>query len=210
MFRLYLSGSMQGRYTIPVKAERSLAVHALAKVGIHGIDPAAAEHKLWKPGADTRIQWATPRKIMKAMVIQDKWLIRRSDALLVLTGDSASDGTWREMCFAEQIGIPVILIAPKRTSEELMGWSTIEVPKDHIVPDLQAAIRLIKRKYLKDYEEHRSYFYAAIKNARTYVNSKRNKKKRQQVLRGRSNRRFIKQKINRGTIFRRYDRVDSD
>jgi nucleoside 2-deoxyribosyltransferase len=174
MFRIYLSGSMAGRVAEQVQAERELATKLFLKAGIFPVDPAAAEQKLWQRGRKAKIGLQFPLRIMKAFVDQDKWLIRRCDALLVLTGDTPSDGTWREMCYAEKIGIPVIMIAPRRKRGELVGWSNIEVP--HVVDDLGSAIRLIRRKWLREYENHKKYFDAAIRNAETAVGSKSKKR----------------------------------
>ncbi len=176
MFRIYLSGSMAGRVAEQVRAERELATKLFSKAGIFAIDPAAAEQKLWRPGKASKIGLKFPAKIMKAFVAQDKWLIRRCDALLVLTGDTPSDGTWREMCYAEKIGIPVVMIAPRRRHNELVGWSNIEVP--HVVEDLHGAIRLIKRIWLREYEAHKKYFDAAIRNAETSIGSTKPKRRK--------------------------------
>lgn len=148
-----------------VREERQMAVRDFAAVGIHAVDPGAAEQKLWKSGKKSKIAYDAPRKIMEAFVIQDKWLIRHCDALLVMTGDFASDGTWREMCYAETIGIPVIMIAPKRVNGELQTWSNILC--QHIVPDLKSAVKLIERKWKKESEAHRHYFNSAIKHAKS-------------------------------------------
>lgn len=175
MFRIYLSGSMAGRVAEQVREERELATDLFAKASIFAVDPAAAEQGLWKKGKAAKIGLKFPLKTMKAFVVQDKWLIRRCDALLVLTGDTPSDGTWREMVYAEKIGIPVIMIAPRRKRGELIGWSNIEVA--NVVEDLGSAIRLIKRKWLKEYEDHKKYFDAAIRNAETAIGSKAKKRR---------------------------------
>lgn len=174
-FRVYLGGCMAGRRSEEVQAERAKAIKELAKAKIFGVDPAAAEKKLLDLQKNKKLNIAYSEKIMKAFVIQDKWLIRHSDALLVLTGDRPSDGTWREMCYAEQIGIPVIMIAPQRKAKELVGWSNILVP--HIVKNLKEAVTLIKRRWVKEYEEHHQYFNIAIKNADEQVYHKKRKKR---------------------------------
>lgn len=175
MFRIYLSGSMAGRVAEQVREERAIATKLFLKAGIFPVDPAAAEQKLWVKKKAAKIGLQFPEKIMRAFVAQDKWLIRRCDALLVLTGDTPSDGTWREMVYAEKIGIPVVMIAPRRLRGELVGWSNIEVP--HIVDDLDSAVSLIKRKWLKEYEEHKKYFDSAIRHAETAIGA--SKKRRQ-------------------------------
>ena len=102
---------------------------------------------------------------MAIMVIRDKGLIRRSDVLLLLTGDIISDGSYKEVDFAQRCEIPVVLVGPKRYTEELMGWTNILVPKDHIFPTVERAASFIKRKYVKDYENFKNYFNMAVRKA---------------------------------------------
>lgn len=179
-YRVYLSGSMANRVAEQVKAERELAVTKFAEAGIFAVDPAAAEQKLWGKRRDFKIGLTFPPKVMKAFVERDKWLIRRCDALLVMTGDSASDGTWREMTYAEKLGIPVIMISQQRCAKKIMGWSNIEV--QYIVPDLETAVRLIKRKFLKQYEIHRRFFDTAIRKGEYNVIMKKAKKNAKKQL----------------------------
>ena len=164
--RVYLSGSMASRFAEEVKAERAEATEMLGKLGITAADPAAAESQLWGKHNKAKIQTNMKMKIMEAMVRRDKWLIRRCDIVLVMTGDTPSDGTWHEMAYALQLGIPVVMIAPRRCQKKnpLVGWSNILI-KD-IVPDLRAACRLIRRKYWEEEEKQRQYFNASIKHAR--------------------------------------------
>ncbi len=176
MYRIYISGSMSGRVATQVRSERQEAVKLFAKQGIFGVDPGAAETKLWKKGKKSKITFGFPEKIMTAFVGQDKWLIRRCDALLVLTGDTPSDGTWREMCYAEKIEIPVVMIAPRRVVREMVGWSNIEVP--HIVSNLKEAIKFVKSKLVPKYNKHRRFFEKSIKNAEHAVVDPKKFKKR--------------------------------
>lgn len=179
MLRVYLAGKMSGRYAEDVKSERARATNALAKFGIHAVDPAAAESKLWGTHKYAKISTKFRRRVMAAMVWQDLWLIRRCDVLLVLTGDGASEGTNSEWTYAKNIGIPVVLVAPERVKGNLMGWTNILIPDDHTFPSVESAARFINRRYVKAYEKHREYFNAAIKNAVATVNNsvKRRKKK---------------------------------
>lgn len=178
-FRTYLSGSMANRLVEHVTAERHLAINLCAKAGMYAVDPADSEQKLWKPGKKAKISTKFPPKVMQAFVRRDKYLIRHCDALLVMTGDTPSDGTWWEMAYAHQIGIPIIMIAPKRQSGQIMGWSNFLV--DDLVSDLTTAIRLIKRKYFHEKIVAASYWEDAIKNAKRAVkHKKRTHKKAQQ------------------------------
>jgi hypothetical protein len=165
--RIYLSGSMASRFAEEVKAERAEASNALAKIGVRAVDPALAEGQLWGKHLKAKISTKFRFNIISAMVKQDLWLIRRCDLLLVLTGDICSDGTWQEWLYAKSMGVPVIMIAPKRCRGELSGWTNVTMPKGNIVPTLKAAVNLIRRKYLKDYEQHKAYFNAAIKKGKS-------------------------------------------
>jgi|SRR5579864_344765 len=174
--RAYLSGSMAGRFTQEVQAERAEASAALAKIGVRAADPAAAESQLWGRHVKSRVSTKFKYKIIEAMVKRDLWLIRRCDIVLVLTGDQVSDGTWQEWCYANMMGIPVVMIAPKRHKGELSGWANVTIPRGNIVPNLKAACNLIKRRYLKEDAQFKAYFNASIKNAnRNIKNGKRKK-----------------------------------
>jgi len=175
-YRLYLSGSMQGRIPEQVREERKLAVKELGHYGIFGVDPGAKEQKLWSNRKGSKISLAYPRKIIEAFVIQDLWLIRRCDALLVMTGDTPSDGTWWEMSYAKQIGIPVVMIAPRRAAGKLMGWSNILA--DYVVADLHGAIKVIRKKLVPVVEKHHKFFDRAIKNASGAFSTRGKKRKR--------------------------------
>jgi nucleoside 2-deoxyribosyltransferase len=180
-FRLYLSGSMANRLAEQVMSERQLAVQLCGKEGIYAVDPGASEQKLWSKGKTAKITIKFPPKIMQAFITQDLWLIRHCDAILVMTGDTPSDGTWWEMCYAKQIGIPVIMIAPKRVRNEIVGWSNFLV--DDLVTDLTSAIRIIKRKYVTEKTTHEKYFRTAIKGAKHAVGANVRKKKQAQKKR---------------------------
>ncbi len=103
---------------------------------------------------------------MDIMVWRDLWLIRRCDVLLVLTGDVVSEGTLLEWRYAQNIGIPVVMIAPERLKGNFMGWVNILIPQDHVFPDLKSAVRFISRKYAREYKQNLEYFTAAIRNNR--------------------------------------------
>lgn len=162
-YRIYMCGTMAGRFAQEVQAERREAAEALSKIGVWAIDPAKSEQELWGKKVKAKISTKFRLRVMSAMVKQDLLLIRRSDALICLTGDNCSDGSWREIAYAQMIGIPVILIAPKRYKGELSGWTNVLIPSGHIVPNIKAAVKLVKRKYLREYEAQRRYFEAAIK-----------------------------------------------
>ena len=173
--RAYICGTMAGRFAQEVTAERDEVTEALLKIGVHGVDPAKSESQLWQ-GKKSKISTKYRLRVIAAMVARDLFLIRRSDLLLCTTGDFCSDGSWKEISYAQLIGIPVILIAPKRYSGEISGWTNVLIRRENIVPTLKAAINLIRRRYLKEHEANKRYFDAAIKKAKySSVNKKKKK-----------------------------------
>ena len=160
-----MSGCLAGRYAAEVTAERAEANRILAKHGLRGIDPAEAQSALWGSGKKAKVSKSMKRKVMETMVKRDKTLVRKSDILLVLTSDIISDGTYREMDFAQRCEIPVVLVGPKRYSEELMGWTNILFPKSHTFPTIEKAVSFIKRKYVKEYDAQKKYFNLAVRKA---------------------------------------------
>jgi nucleoside 2-deoxyribosyltransferase len=176
--RVYLSGSMQNRFAQEVQAERREASEALSKIGVFAVDPALAESQLWGKHLKAKISTSFRYKVIESMVKNDLYLIRRCDLLLVLTGSTPSDGTWIEWVMAKAMGIPVVMISPERCKKKnpLVGWSNVIIENGNIVPSLQAAISLIKRKYVKDEQSRKSYFNAAIRKAKYDVPRKIHKK----------------------------------
>jgi nucleoside 2-deoxyribosyltransferase len=148
-----------------VKSERKRAKDELAKYGMLAVDPAAAERSLWPKHKKAKISGKFDYRVMKAMMEHDKWLIRRSDVLLVLTGDIPSEGTNAEFLYAQTIGIPVVMIAPERVKGNWMGWTNVLVGRQSLFPDLKSAVKFINKTYKKEYEENKAYFDASIKNA---------------------------------------------
>jgi hypothetical protein len=162
---------MSNRLVDDVVAERKRATDELARYGVRAVDPAASESQLWESGKKARIGAKFSYKVMQAMREHDLFLIRRSDALVFLTADIASEGSILEMSYAQKIGIPVILVAPERVKGNFMGWVNVSVPPDHICSTIEEAAKFINRRYKKVYEKNHKYFEAAIKNATKAVNA---------------------------------------
>jgi hypothetical protein len=60
---------------------------------------------------------------MKAFVAKDEYAIRRVDALLVLTGDTPSEGTGWEMGLAHfELHIPIVMVSPLRVKGKVDGF----------------------------------------------------------------------------------------
>lgn len=142
--RIYLAGKMGGRLGYEVIAERAAARKICNRYGIDFIDPGETEVEHIRP--DDVISLKLDYTAMKSFVAKDEYAIRNCDALLVLTGDLSSEGTSWEMGFAHfELKIPVIMVAPKRLSGELMGFSNIKV--DAIFGTVEEAVRFLAENY---------------------------------------------------------------
>jgi nucleoside 2-deoxyribosyltransferase len=116
--RVYLAGKMGGRLGSDVLNERLTAAEACDDAGVEYSDPAANEHIEPSKVVDLKMDYLT----MKAFVAKDEYAIRNCDVLLVLTGDTSSEGTAWEMGLAHfELKIPVILVAPKRAAGRANG-----------------------------------------------------------------------------------------
>lgn len=144
MIRVYLSGGMGGRVVQDVVRERELSRDLCKKYKMLAVDPGELERDFWK---NLRIPDNMSLSIMRQFIENDKKQIRRCDVLLVLTGDKPSDGTWREMCYSESIGIPVVMVAKNRYEGKLVSWSNVLVTR--IEPSIEKAISYINRTYNK-------------------------------------------------------------
>ena len=143
MLRVYLGGSMGGRDAQEVIKEREHASAVCTKYGIMPIDPGRLEKRQWK----RKISLKLSQRVMDGFVDKDLFLIRRSDVLLVLTADTCTDGTWVEKTYAKMIGLPVVIVAPKRATKKLIGWTNSKRWTDKVCPDVESAIRYIAKTW---------------------------------------------------------------
>jgi|SRR6185295_6814410 len=141
--KIYLAGSMAGRITKEVIAERKKASKLCRQMGMAPLDPGYTELSDWK---GYRISDSMTLTKMKKYVIKDLKLIRRADGLIKLTGDKASDGTDFEKDYAKFIGLPVALVAPARHKGQLMGFSNVLFP---VFKDMKTAFRWLKKECTK-------------------------------------------------------------
>ena len=139
MNRVYLAGKMGNRVVKDVLKERKAAVKLCRKHGFMPVDPGYSEAKDWK---GYRISDSMSVSKMRKYVEKDLQLVRRSDALIVLT-EEASDGTSYEKCYAKFMGLPVVIVAPNRCSGKLMGFSNILF---HCEPTIEKAIKWLKKE----------------------------------------------------------------
>ena len=138
--KIYLAGSMAGRVTKEVIAERKKASKLCRKYGMAPLDPGYTEIADW---TGYRISDSMSLTKMKKYVIKDLKLIRRADGLIKLTGDKASDGTDYEKDYAKFIGLPVAVVAPARCKGQLMGFSNVLF---RCFPTMKAAFKYLKKE----------------------------------------------------------------
>jgi nucleoside 2-deoxyribosyltransferase len=140
--RIYLAGRMGGRMGDEVLRERNRARKACTYYGLQYIDPADGENIDPLNPIDLRLDFPT----MKSFVAKDEYAIRSCDVLLVLTGDTPSEGTGWEMGLAHfALHIPVVLVSPKRVHGELMGFSNIK--SDAMFSTVEEACSFIAQNY---------------------------------------------------------------
>ena len=143
MTRVYLSGKMGGRTGHEVKAERAYAIELCLEHGLTPIDPGKNEHI---QDTNEPISLQCTHTVMKSFVAKDNYAVDNSDVVLVLTGDTTSDGTWFEMGRAiYKCHIPVVMVAPKRAAGELVGFSNIMA--DAIFSTIEEAVKFIADNY---------------------------------------------------------------
>jgi hypothetical protein len=140
---VYISGKMAGRPVGEVLDERLQTRVLCRKWGLRFIDPADGEG-LEKLERNAIISFYYTEEQMAAFVAKDEADVLRSQFLLVLTGDTPSDGTWWEMSLAKQFNIPIIMVAPKR-AHGMMGFSNFKVTQ--IFETIEAAVVYISEHY---------------------------------------------------------------
>lgn len=139
--RVYLAGKMGGRLGADVLEERYHAAQVCEAQDLEVYDPAEGESISASSTIDIALDFAT----MKRFVSKDEWAIRHCDVLLVLTGDTPSEGTSIEIGLALALHMPVILVSPKRVSGELMGFWNVKA--DAIFNTVEEAAEFIGETY---------------------------------------------------------------
>lgn len=139
--RVYLAGRMGGRMGHEVLEERYHATEVLESLDLEAIDPAYGEDIQANRIVDLKMDYLT----MKAFVSKDEFAIRQCQCLLILTGDTPSEGTGIEFGLALQIGIPVVVVSPKRVAGDLMGFWNIKA--DAIFTTVEEAGEFIADNY---------------------------------------------------------------
>lgn len=136
---IYLSGTLTGRNKKQVLKERKQATKLLEKAGFLVYDPVSIEeHQGTKFKSDHNLS------TMSVFVRKEKNAISNCHAMLVLTGDKPSDGTWFEMAFAKyQCNIPVVLVSKLRSRGKLVSWSNVEASS--VIPSVPKAVESLKK-----------------------------------------------------------------
>lgn len=136
---VYICGSMAGRLGADVQWERALVSTLLKRAGFIPHDPARNENIV----ADKHISSALPIDNMADYVVRDLSLLSKSDALILLTGDFPTDGSWWEMAYATlSYKIPVVVVSPLRVKSEIVGFTNVLI--DHIYKTPEEAIDALK------------------------------------------------------------------
>lgn len=141
MNRWYLAGKMGGRMGRDVLSERARAKEACIREGIDYIDPADGENV----DPDKVVDLAMDERTMRGFVSKDEYAIRHCDGLLILTGDTPSEGTGLEFGLALSLNMPVVMVAPKRLHGELMGFWNIKASA--IFETIEDAVTFIGENY---------------------------------------------------------------
>jgi len=141
---VYISGSMEGRLFKFVKKERDIAIKKITDAGFFACNP--LRHKGIELGKTMNL--ANTKLEIQQIIGRDELDILHSDALIVLTGDTPSSGTWFEFAFAHYVvKIPIIVIAPKmRKAMDKKGaafeWTGGKATK--VVSTIDAAIAILE------------------------------------------------------------------
>lgn len=142
--KIYLAGGFVGRSKKEVLKEHTRANKILKLAHISVFDPLSLE----KSFSGKIFKKDHPVRKIEQFVKKEKAAMHKCDALVVLTGDTPSDGAWHEMCyFLYKLERPVVLIAPLRYQGKLVNWSNVEAT--YVVPDLILAIKVLKEHFLK-------------------------------------------------------------
>ncbi len=141
MLRVYIAGRMGGRLGQSVLEERAKAADLCEAWDIETYDPALGEAIY----PDKLVDLAMPYERMKQFVSKDEFAIRHCDILLILTGDTPSEGTGLEFGLALSLGMPVVVVGPKRAKGEIMGFWTIKA--DAVFATVEEAVQFISETY---------------------------------------------------------------
>ena len=151
--RVYLSRRFAGRTVSSILQERQMVVRLLENSGIEPVDPLLShfpnqvvpdhlydrvidtsfEHDLGLSGED--------------IVRQCKELLEGCDAVLILTGDEISSGTWLEFGYARyRLDIPVVVVSSNPTT-----WTVVEA--SYVASTVVSAVAWLKQYFFSSEKE---------------------------------------------------------
>lgn len=139
--RVYLAGKMAGRMGSEVMGERDYAIGVCMMHGLKAVDPAAGEDVHPDRIVDTAMDYA----LMKSYVDKDEYAVRNCDAMIVLTGDTPSEGTGQEIALAHFLHKPIVMVAPRRRRGELVGFWNVKASK--LVDNVEQAAEYLAENY---------------------------------------------------------------
>lgn len=149
---IYLSGTMEGRPYEEVELERVEARELLTSAGFGVCDPLRHKHAEIKAGK-TIMNLAKTTFEVQQIESRDEFDVLNSDAILILTGDTPTSGTWFEFAlsyYSSYFGkkyIPRVVIAPKlrKRMDEKGGafeWTGAKASK--VVSNIEEAVNVFK------------------------------------------------------------------
>lgn len=138
---IYLGGKMDGRKLAECAKERNDAKALLEKNGFAFIDTLEIEGCKSLTIDCTRAGFE-----INEIIDRDKHYLQMADALLILTGDIPTTGTWLEFGYMKyKLEKPIVVIAPKlrkKADKGYQNWTTGEASK--VVASLKEAVEWLK------------------------------------------------------------------
>jgi len=147
---IYISGTIEGRSFAEVTTQRDEISAKLVDAGFAVCDPMRHKGKDLGSGR-TKLDLANTDFDITEIIGRDENDVRDSDALLVLTGDKPSTGTWLEFGLAiYECQIPVVVIAPKLRAKmdevgRIVDWTGGKATK--VVSDGDEAVEFFRWMY---------------------------------------------------------------
>jgi len=145
--RVYLAGKLTGRTVSDVLRERQAVAQLLGHSGLEPVDPfldhfpnGVVPDHLADRVVDTTFEQSLGLE-KEDIVRRDKELLEGCDAVLVLTGDDISSGTWLEFGYARyKLGLPVVVVSSAPTT-----WTVVEASA--VTPTVVAAVAWLKQYF---------------------------------------------------------------
>lgn len=134
--KIYLAGELSERKFEDIVRERHLIKKLIRENGLIPVDPVRCRdhNELSKLNIFT----------IKNIIARDEHDLSNSNAILVLTGDKPTSGTWFEFAYAHYVlKIPIVVVAPKMLEDNNFGnWTFYKATK--VVPNVIEAITWLR------------------------------------------------------------------